>query len=169
MSNPSLFFAIAGISMSFAGFAGLFLALRPHDAQMRRAELGQLNAIVIFALTALFSALLVVPLSSLMTEESALRTMSAVVLVLSFYGHQVRVGTSWLRWRAVDRSMSQRDLLVNAAPFAVVAIAEQLLLLANVISPSQDLYGLALIAMLGSPALVFVYVVTQMNARASGH
>ena len=36
MSNPSLFFAIAGISMSFAGFAGLFLALRPHDTEWEK-------------------------------------------------------------------------------------------------------------------------------------
>ena len=164
MSNPSLFFAIAGISMSFAGFAGLFLALRPHDSAMERVDIGQLNTIVLNALTALFSALLVIPLSTLLTEDIALRGLGAVVLVLSFYGHQVRIGTSWLRWQAVE-TLTRREMLWRGGPFIVAAIAEQLLLLANVLSPSQDVFGLALILMLGTPAMVFVTVVTDMNAR----
>jgi hypothetical protein len=51
------------------------------------------------------------------------------------------------------------------APFAFVAIAEQVLLLVNVVMPMQELYELALIAMLGTPALVFVLVVTQLGSR----
>jgi len=73
LSNPTLFFAIAGVSMSFAGFAGLFLALRPHDTAWKRYEVGQLNTIVLFALMTLFGALLVVPLASLIGESAALR------------------------------------------------------------------------------------------------
>jgi hypothetical protein len=167
VTNPSLFFAIAGISMSFAGFAGLFLALRPHDAAMRRYEVGQVNAIVLYALTAMFSALSIFPIASLVGEATALRVMSAIVFVISFYGHQVRVGTAWLRWSQVQSDMPRREFWIWLTPFAVAAIAEQVLLLVNVVAQSQELYELALITMLITPALVFVRVLSQMGANAS--
>lgn len=163
MGNPSLFFAIAGISMSFAGFAGLFLALRPHT-EWQKYEVGQINAIVLFALTALFSALLVVPLASLIGESVAIRAMSAAVLVLAFYMHQVRVGPSWLKWSQVRSDLSRRELVIEVAPFAFVAVAEQVLLLVTLLQPTQELYELALIMMLATPALVFVLVVRQLGS-----
>ena len=166
VSNPSLFFAIAGISMSFAGFAGLFLALRSHETGWQRYELGQLNAIITFSLTSLFSALVIVPMASILGEAVALRALSAVVLVLSFYAHQVRIGTSWLRWSRIQSDLPRRAFVIGTAVFAAVAIVEQVLLLVNVVAPSQDLYGLALIAMLGTPALVFAWVVSRMGAAA---
>ena len=162
MSNPSLFFAIAGISMSFAGFAGLFLALRPHGT-----EIGQINAIILYALTTLFGAMLVVPIASLIGESAGLRVMSAAILVPAFYGHQVRVGTSWLRWSQLRSDVSRRELFVEIAPFALVAIAEQTLLLVNFLVPTQELYELALILMLGTPALVFAWVVTHLESSGS--
>jgi len=166
MSNPALFYAIAGISMSFAGFASLFLALRPHDAEWQRYEVGQLGAIVLFALTALFSALLVVPIASLIGAPTALRATSAAVLVVAFYAHQIRVGTSWLKWSQVQSDLSRRELVVLVAPFALVAVAEQVLLLVNVFFPTQELYQLALIMMLATPALVFVVVVAQFGSSS---
>jgi hypothetical protein len=89
--------------------------------------------------------------------------MSAAVLVPAFYLHQIRVGTSWLRWPQVRKQRA-----VEIAPFAFVAIAEQVLLLANCFVPTQELYQLALIMMLGTPALVFAWVVTNLGSRA-GH
>ncbi len=166
MSNPSLLFAIAGISMSFAGFASLFLALRPHDKEWQRYEVGQVNVIVLYALTVLFSALSVVPLSSLVGEPAAIRSMSAIVLVIALYMHQVRLGTSWLRWSKIQSYPSRRALVISVVPFALAAIVDQVLLLANVVAPSQELYELALIAMLATPALVFVLVVTQLGSNA---
>ena len=156
--------------MSFAGFAGLFLALRPHESALRRYEAAQISAIVLFALTAMFSALLVVPIASLVSETTALRVMSAVVLAFAFYAHQIRIGTSWLRWSQVQNDMPRREFWTWLAPFALVAVAQQVLLLVNFFAVSQELYELALIAMLVTPALVFVRVVTQMGANvgASG-
>ena len=55
MSNPAFLFAIAGISMSFVGFATLFLALRRHEAEWQTVEVRQVNAIVLFGLLTLFS------------------------------------------------------------------------------------------------------------------
>lgn len=165
MSNPALFFAIAGISMSFAGFAGLFVALRPHGTEWQRHEVGQLSGIILYALSALFGALLVVPMASLIGESTAIRVLSAALLALTFYLHQVRVGTAWLRWSEAQANPSRQEQVGRVA-FATVAIVEQVLLLVNVFVPSQELYELALIMMLATPALVFVWVVTQMGSSA---
>ena len=97
-------------------------------------------------------------------ESAGLRVMSAAVLVPAFYGHQVRVGTSWLKWSQSRSDLSRRELVVEIAPFALVAIAEQALLLVNLIVPTQELYELALIMMLGTPALVFAWVVTHLES-----
>ena len=89
MSNPALFYAIAGISMSFAGFAGLYVALRPHDAAWEAYEVGQVSTVILFGLTALFGSLLIVPLfADLIDESAALRVMSVALLGVVFYGHQ---------------------------------------------------------------------------------
>ena len=150
--------------MSFAGFASLFMALRPHDKPWQPYEVAQLNAIVLFALTALFSALLVVPIAGLIGESTALRLMSAAVFVVSFYHHQVKVGPSWLKWAQVENRFARREFLMIVAPFAFVAIAEQVLLVVDVVVPTQALYELALITMLATPGLVFVSVVTRFGA-----
>jgi hypothetical protein len=163
VTNLSILPTIAGVSMSFAGFAGLFLALRPKDTEWSSREVGQLKSIVTFALTALFCALLVVPGSSLIGEASAIRLISGIALVFEFYGHQIRVGTAWSRWSRLER-LPRRELLLTGIPFVVVAIVEQLLLLANVIQPSVELFELAVIAILATPALVFPLVVSRIAA-----
>lgn len=167
MVNPSLFFAIAGVSMSFAGFAGLYLALRPRDAAWAPDEIGQLNAIILFGLTALFGALFVVPLSVVLGVPTALQAMSAGLLVLAVYVHEVRLGTSWTRWPAVRPGLGRRQLFVEMAPFVLVALIDQGLLVACLLGPSEQLYQLALISLLGTPALVFVLVVNRFASRAS--
>ena len=168
MSNPTFFYALAGISMSFVGFATLFLALRRHGAEWHPEEVGQLNGIVLFGLLTLFSALLVVPLSSLTAESTVVRVMSAALLVLVVYMHQVRVGTAWLKWSQIRAYASRREQVIDCAPFACVAVAEQALLLVNVIAPRQEVYELALIAMLATPALIFVVVVTHLMSHVRG-
>jgi hypothetical protein len=109
---------------------------------------------------------LVVPIASLIGESAAFRVMSAALLVLAFYMHQLRLRTSWLKWSQIRSYHSRRELVIEVAPFAFAAVAEQVLLLVNVFAPRQELYELALIMMLATPALVFVLVVT--NLRSSG-
>jgi hypothetical protein len=152
--------------MSFAGFASLFLALLPHDAGWQRHEVGQINVIVLYALTTLLSALLVVPIASLIGESAAFRVMSAALLVVAFYMHQVRVGTAWLKWPQIRSYNSRRELVIEIAPFAHAAIAEQVLLVVTFLAPAPELYELALIMMLTTPALVFVLVVTHLTSTA---
>ncbi len=168
MSNPALFYAIAGVSMSFAGFAGLYLALRPQGAAWKAYESAQVSTIILYGLTTLFGALLIVPLADELGESPALRVMSAGLLVVVFYGHQVRSDTSWTRWPQVRDDLSGRALLIEMAPFVLVAVADQALLLANLFAPSEGLYQLALILILATPALVFMTVVSRFGSNAEG-
>ena len=168
MSNAPLFYAIGSIGTSFAGFAGLYLALRPHDAAWKEYEVAQVRTIILYGLTALFGALLIVPLADLIGESPAIRVMSAGLLVTVFYGHQVRSDTSWTRWPKVRHDISRRALIIEMAPFVLVAIADQALLLANLVAPKEGLYQLALILILATPALVFVTVVSRFGSTAEG-
>jgi hypothetical protein len=168
VSNPALFYAIAGVSMSFAGFAGLYLALRPQDAAWKAYEVGQVSTIILYGLTALFGALLIVPLADLIGESLALRVMNAGLLVVVFYGHQVRSTTSWTRWPKVRHDLSRHALIIEMAPFVLVAIADQAMLLANFVAPKEGLYQLALILILATPTLVFVTVVSRFGSNTEG-
>jgi hypothetical protein len=167
VSNAPLFYALAAVSTTFAGFAGLYLALRPHGAAWKEYEVRQVSTIIMYALTTLFGALLIVPLVDLIGESPALRVMSAVLLVVVFYGHQIRLGTSWTRWPEVRQELSRRELIVEMAPFVLVAVADQALLLANLVAPREGLYQLALVLILATPALVFVTVVSRFGSRAA--
>jgi hypothetical protein len=168
VSNPALFYAIAGVSVSFAGFAGLYLALRPHGAAWEEYEVAQVTTIILYGLTTLFGSLLLVPLADLIGESLALRLMSAGVLVIVFYGHQVGSGTSWTRWPQVRGDLSRRALIIQMAPFVLVAVADQAMLLANLVVPTEGLYQLALILILATPALVFVTVVSRFGSSGEG-
>ena len=128
----------------------------------------QINTIILYGLTTLFGSLLLVPLADLIGESLALRVMSAGVFVIVFYGHQVRAGTSWTRWPEVRHDLSRRALIIQMAPFVLVAVADQVMLLANFVAPSEGLYQLALILILATPALVFVTVVSRFGSSAEG-
>jgi hypothetical protein len=166
LSNPALFYAIAAVSMSFAGFAGLYLALRPHGAAWEEYEVAQVSTIILYGLTTLFGSLLLVPLADLIGESLALRVMSAGVFAIVFYGHQVRSGTSWTRWPKTRHDLSRRALIIEMVPFVLVALADQAVLLANLVAPSEGLYQLALVLILATPALVFVTVVSRFASSA---
>jgi hypothetical protein len=169
VSNAPLFYAITGVSMSFAGFAGLYLALRPQDTAWKEYEVAQVRTIIFYGLTALFGALLIVPLADLIGGSEAIRVLSAGLLVVAFYGHQVRLDTSWTRWPKVRHDLSGRALIIEMAPFALVAIADQVLLLANLVAPEEGLFQLALILILATPALVFVTVVSRFGSSTEGY
>ena len=164
MNNAPLFYAIAGVSMSFAGFAGLYLALRPQDEEWKAYERAQISTIILYGLTTLFGSLLIIPLADEIGESPALRVMSAALLVVVFYGHQIRAGTSWTRWPKLREDLSRRALLIEMAPFVLVALADQALLVATFFAPSEGLYQLALVVILATPALVFVTVVSRFGS-----
>lgn len=159
--------ASTGISMSFIGFAALFMALRRHDAEWQAYEVGQVNCIVLYGLVTLFGGLLVIPISSLTGQVAGFRVVSVALLAIAFYMHQVRVGTSWLRWSRIQNYTCRRAQVTSIAPFACVAVADQVLLLLSAITPNQELFELGLIMMLATPALVFRLVVCELMASVS--
>jgi hypothetical protein len=57
-------------------------------------------------------------------------------------------------------------LIIEMAPFVLVALADQAVLLANIVAPSEGLYQLALVLVLATPALVFVTVVSRFASSA---
>jgi hypothetical protein len=59
-------------------------------------------------------------------------------------------------------------LIIDMAPFVLVAVTDQVLLLANLVASSEGLYQLALILILATPALVFVTVVSRFGSNAEG-
>jgi hypothetical protein len=166
MSDPFFFLTMAAVSTSFAGFAGLYLALRPHGLVWEEYEVAQVTTIILYGLTTLFGSLLLIPLADLIGESRALRVMSAGVLVVVFYGHQVRSTTSWTRWPKLRRDLSRRGLIIEMAPFVLVAVGDQAVLLANFVTPTVGLYQLALVLILATPALVFITVVSRFGSSA---
>jgi hypothetical protein len=166
MNNAPLFYAIAAVSMSFAGFAGLYLALRPQGAAWKAYEAAQVSTIILYGLTTLFGALLIVPLADLIGESPALRVMSALLLAVVFYGHQLGSVTSWTQWPKIRQDLSGRALRTEMAPFVLIAVADQVLLLVTLITAKEGVYQLALIVMLATPALVFVTVVSRFGSHA---
>lgn len=60
--DEAFFLTVAGLAMSFAGFAGLMNALRRRGETWEPMELYQLRTIVAYAITTLFGSLLVVRL-----------------------------------------------------------------------------------------------------------
>jgi hypothetical protein len=166
MSNPFFFLTMAAVSTSFAGFAGLYLALRPHGPDWEEYEVAQVTTIILYGLTTLFGALLLIPLADMLGEPRALRVMSAGVLAVVVYGHQFRSKTSWTRWPKVRRGLPRRVLIIEMAPFVAVAVAGQVVLLVNVLAPTVARYQLALILILATPALVFTTVVSRFGSHA---
>src|SRR5262245_770430 len=150
--------------MSFAGFAGLYLALRPEDEEWKPYERAQISTIILYGLTTLFGSLLIIPLADEIGDSTALRIMSALLLAVVFYGHQVSASMSWTRWPKLRGELPRRALLIEMAPFVLVALADQALLVATLVAPSEGLYQLALVVILATPALVFVTVVSRFGS-----
>jgi hypothetical protein len=59
-------------------------------------------------------------------------------------------------------------LIIQMAPFVLVAVADQTMLVANLVAPTEGLYQIALITILATPALVFVTVVSRFGSSAEG-
>ena len=66
----------------------------------------------------------------------------------------------------VRHDLSRRALIIQMTPFVLVAVADQVMLLANLVAPTVGLYQLALILILATPALVFVTVVSRFGSSA---
>src|SRR5437870_13902537 len=82
--DEAFFLTVAGLAMSFAGFAGLMNALRRRGETWEPMELYQLRIIVAYAITTLFGSLLVVPFVEMLGQHDGVQWLGALMLIASF-------------------------------------------------------------------------------------
>ena len=157
MLDEGFFLTLAGLSMSFAGFAGLMNALRRRGETWEPMELYQLRIIVAYAITTLFGALLVVPFVELFGQHDGVQSLGALMLIASA---ALGIGNM----RSDIRGGHGRVLGTRVrAPFTTITVVGVIALVGTVITGAPALYRLALILMLAMPAGTFAYVVARIN------
>ena len=77
MIDESFFLTVAGIAMSFAGFAGLMNTLRRRGETWAPMDLYQLRIIVAYAIATLFGALSTIPFVELFGLREGLQALGA--------------------------------------------------------------------------------------------
>ncbi len=159
MIDESFFLTIAGVAMSFAGFAGLINALRQRGDRWVAMELYQLRLIVAYAIATLFGALATVPFVELLGQLDGVRWLGLVMLLVATalgfgnilsdirhgHGHGVVLRTR-----------------VRAA-FTTIAVLGLVALFGTATTGSPSLYRLALVLMLAMPAGTYAYVIARLE------
>jgi len=155
--DEGFFLTIAGLAMSFAGFAGLMNALRRRSETWEPMELYQLRIIVAYAITTLFGSVLVVPFVELFGQHDGVQWLGALMLIAS---SALAVGNM-----RSDISGGHGTVLSRRvrATFTTITVVGLIALVGTVITGAPALYRLALILMLAMPAGTFVYVVARIN------
>lgn len=157
MIDQGFFLTLAGMSMSFAGFAGLMNALRRRGDSWAPLELYQLRIIVAYATATLFASLLTIPFTDLLGPTEGLRWLGVVMLVLfSVLG----LGNMLSDIRGDHGAVVSTRV---RAIFTTITIFGLLALVGVALTGSQSLYRMALILMLGMPAGTYVYVIARLE------
>ena len=157
MIDESFFLTVAGIAMSFAGFAGLMNTLRRRGEAWAPMDLYQLRIIVAYAIATLFGSLSTIPFVGMFGEREGLQWLGLVMLlVASALGIGNMLGDIRLgRGAAVPTRVR--------AVFAAITILGLVAFLGTAIIGALSLYQVALILMLAMPAGTFVYVVARID------
>jgi len=155
--DESFFLTVAGIAMSFAGFAGLMNTLRRRGETWAPMELYQLRIIVAYAITTLFGALSTIPFVALFGQREGVQSLGLVMLIVSAglgLGNMIS-----------DIRLGHGTVLPTRvrAIFATITILGLVLFLGTALSGALALYQVALILMLAMPAGTFVYVVVRIE------
>ena len=157
MIDEPFFLTVAGISVSFAGFAGLMNALRRRGEAWEPMELYQLRVIVAYAIATLFAALAAIPVGGILGPHSAVQWLAtamllvSVVLGLGNMRADVRLGRGTAVRTRVRASFAAITMLGTAAFFGAA------------ITGAPQLYEVALVLMLAMPAGTFGYVVSRLD------
>lgn len=155
MSEQPFFLTVAGIAMSFIGFAGLMNALRRGD-RWEPMELYQLRVIVVYAVATLFGALLTIPAVGFFGAGDAVRSLGLLMTVVS-----VALGLGNMRGEMrYGRGAVTRPI---RTAFTVISVLGFGALLGTAITAAVPLYELSLILMLAIPAGTFVYVIARID------
>ena len=157
MLDEGFFLTVAGLAMSFAGFAGLMNALRRHGETWEPMELYQLRIIVAYAITTLFGSLLVVPFVEMLGQHDGVQWLGALMLIASF-----ALGVANMRSDIRGGHATVLRTRVRAT-FTTITVVGLIALVGTVITGAPALYRLALILMLAMPAGTFAYVVARIN------
>jgi len=155
--DEGFFLTVAGLAMSFAGFAGLMNALRRRGETWEPMELYQLRIIVAYAITTLFGSLLVVPFVEMLGQHDGVQWLGALMLVASLALGLGNMRSDIRGGHGVVLSTRVR------ATFTTITVVGLIALGGTVITGAPALYRLALILMLAMPAGTFAYVVARIN------
>ena len=157
MLDEGFFLTVAGLAMSFAGFAGLMNALRRRGETWEPMELYQLRIIVAYAITTLFGSVLVVPFVEVLGQHDGVQWLGALMLVASLALGLGNMRSDIRGGHGVVLSTRVR------ATFTTITVVGLIALGGTVITGAPALYRLALILMLAMPAGTFAYVVARIN------
>ena len=157
MIEEAFFLTVAGIAMSFAGFAGLMNALRRGGESWAPIELYQLRIIVAYAITTLFVSLSTIPFVELFGQRGGVQWLGGVMLIAS---SSLGIGNMLSDIRGGHGTALPTRV---RATFTAITILGLLLFLGTAITGALPLYRVALILMLAMPAGTFAYVVARLG------
>ncbi len=157
MTDEAFFLTVAGIAMSFAGFAGLMNALRRRGESWAPIELYQLRIIVAYAIATLFGSLLTVPFVELFGPREGLQWLGLVMVIVSAALGLANLLSDIRQGHGVVLPTRVR------ATFTTITILGLVALLGTAITGAPALYRVALILMLAMPAGTFAYVVARIE------
>jgi hypothetical protein len=145
---------IAGIGMTFAGFAGLIAALRPASGEWRPVDVHMIQATIVSGLGVVLLSLIPIPLAEMFGEQPVLRVAAAVL-------------TAFFVVIAVRQSRSGREIVPRGdrrgLAFGVVAVVAVVVMPAAIYTGTIEWYELALIVMLLVPVIVFSLVLRDLG------
>ena len=156
MIGESFFLTVAGIAMSFAGFAGLMNTLRRRGETWAPMDLYQLRIIVAYAIATLFGALSTIPFAELFGLREGVQALGLVMLVVA---SALGLGNMLGDIRLGGAAVPTRVRIV----FATITILGLVAFLGTAVTGALPLYRVALILMLAMPAGTFVYVVARLG------
>jgi hypothetical protein len=155
--DEAFFLTVAGIAMSFAGFAGLMNALRRRGETWAPMELYQLRIIVAYAITTLFGSLSTIPFVELFGQPRGVQWLGLIMLIVC---SALGLGNMLSDIRGGHGTTLPTRV---RATFTAITILGLFLFLGTAITGALALYRVGLIFMLAMPAGTFVYVVARLE------
>jgi hypothetical protein len=158
MSSQSYLLSIAGMAAGFAGFAGLVSAFRRGGEEWTSTELWRLRLIVRFCFSAVFLAVVPIPLFALINDQRAtVRIASLLIAVVIAFDSMTLLPYAIRTWPG------DRRVFLPAA----IDGAFGLLQLVNALFGSLGIYELGLIQLLARPADIFLRVLASFAEHRS--
>ena len=153
MTDEPFFLTVAGISMSFAGFAGLMNALRRSETW----EAMHLYQLRLYAVATLFAALTAIPAAALFGQKDAVQWLGTLMVPLS-------LGMGVWNMRGDIRLRDQREVSTPVrAVFTALSLLGTFAFVLAAVTGVLQVFELALVLMLSIPAGTFIYVVFRID------